>query len=76
MATAIFVLGLVLRENRRLRISGVRKFADLVLLNANPLENIHNTQKIYAVVLAGKYCSREQLDELLRDVETSASASK
>jgi len=47
-----------------------------VLLNANPLENIHNTQKIYAVVLAGKYCSREQLDELLRDVETSASASK
>jgi imidazolonepropionase-like amidohydrolase len=52
------------------------KIADLVVLNANPLDDIHNTQKIHAVVLAGKYFSREQLDELLRGVEAAASESK
>ncbi len=29
----------------------VKKAADLVLLNANPLEDIHNTQKIEAVIM-------------------------
>lgn len=31
------------------------KMADLVLLNANPLENIKNTRKIFAVVVGGKF---------------------
>ena len=52
------------------------KLADLVVLDANPLEDIRNTQKIRAVVLAGKYFSREQLDAMLRDVEQAASSSK
>ncbi len=52
------------------------KIADLVVLNANPLQDIHNTQKIQAVVLAGRYFSRQQLDDLLRGVETAASQSK
>jgi imidazolonepropionase-like amidohydrolase len=39
--------------------------ADLVLLNANPLEDITNTQKIAAVIFGGKYYSREDLDKLL-----------
>jgi imidazolonepropionase-like amidohydrolase len=52
------------------------KFADLVLLDANPLDDIHNTQKIRAVVLAGRYFSREQLDAMLHGVETAAAASK
>jgi len=30
------------------------KIADLVLLEANPLEDIRNTRKIYAVILGGK----------------------
>jgi len=30
-----------------------RKLADLVLLEANPLDDIHNSQKIRAVVFAG-----------------------
>ena len=29
--------------------------ADLVLLDANPLEDISHTRKIYAVVLGGKF---------------------
>jgi imidazolonepropionase-like amidohydrolase len=52
------------------------KFADLVLLDSNPLDDIHNTQKIRAVILAGRYLSREQLDAMLHDVEIAAAASK
>jgi imidazolonepropionase-like amidohydrolase len=52
------------------------KVADLVLLDANPLDDIHNTQKIRAVVLAGRYFSREELDAMLHDVETAATAGK
>jgi len=39
--------------------------ADLVLLDANPLEDIHNTQKIRAVILKGNYLDRNALDALL-----------
>ena len=39
--------------------------ADLVLLEANPLEDIRNTRKIAAVVVAGKYYSRQELDKML-----------
>ena len=41
------------------------KRADLVLLDANPLENIHNTQKVHAVVLNGRYYDRAALDSLI-----------
>jgi len=41
------------------------KYADLVLLDANPLEDIRNTQKIRAVVLRGQYLPRTALNELL-----------
>jgi len=47
------------------------KLADLVLLNANPLDDIQNTQKINAAVANGRYFSRKDLDKLLADVESS-----
>ena len=40
------------------------KDADLVLLDANPLEDIHNTRKIRAVVVQGKYLDRAALDAM------------
>jgi hypothetical protein len=46
--------------------------ADLVLLEANPLEDIRNTRKIAAVVFGGKYYAREELDKMLSQVETLA----
>lgn len=52
------------------------KRADLVLLDANPLDDIANTKKIRSVVLAGRYLSRDDLDELLRRVERAAATSK
>jgi len=50
------------------------KIADLVLLDANPLDDISNTQKIRAVSLAGRYLSRSDLDNLLHGVEVAAAA--
>jgi imidazolonepropionase-like amidohydrolase len=50
------------------------KLADLVLLEANPLEDIRNTQKIAGVVVNGRYLSRAELDKMLAAVEAAASA--
>jgi len=50
------------------------KFADLLLLGANPLDDIHNTQKIRALVLRGKLWDRTALDGLLVSVEKFAAA--
>lgn len=52
------------------------KFADLVLLDANPLENIANTKNIAAVVFDGKYYSKTDLENLLNEAETLAAAQK
>ncbi len=51
------------------------KYADLVLLEADPLKEIGNTQKIAAVVLNGKFVPRETLQEMLKKVEADAAKS-
>jgi imidazolonepropionase-like amidohydrolase len=48
------------------------RVADLVLLEGNPLEDIRNTRRIAAVVLHGRYFSREDLDQMLAQVEARA----
>jgi hypothetical protein len=48
------------------------KRADLVLLDANPLEGISNTQKIAAVVVNGRLLDRAALDALLAQAEATA----
>jgi len=48
------------------------KLADLVLLDANPLDDIRNTQKIAAVIVNGRYLSRKDLDTMLAGVEAAA----
>jgi imidazolonepropionase-like amidohydrolase len=50
------------------------KIADMVLLSANPVENIRNTQKISAVVSNGRFFDRASLDGILRKVEAAARA--
>jgi imidazolonepropionase-like amidohydrolase len=45
------------------------KVADLVLLDADPLADIGNTQKIAAVVLRGKYLSKARLARILANVK-------
>ena len=51
------------------------KIADLVLLSADPLENISNTKKIEVVIQGGRLLDRKALDRILLEVE-SAAASK
>jgi len=50
------------------------KIADLVLVDANPLEDIRNTQKIRAVVMNGRYLDRPALDKMLADAAAAAGA--
>src|SRR5215475_2134563 len=50
------------------------KIADLVLLKANPLDDIANTQKIAAVILSGRYFSGKDLEKMLAEVEAAAIA--
>lgn len=46
--------------------------ADLVLLDANPLIDIHNTRKISAVIVGGKLFLRKDLDKMLADAAAEA----
>jgi imidazolonepropionase-like amidohydrolase len=46
--------------------------ADLVLLDANPLEDIANVRRIRAVVTAGRFLDRSALDQLLTQAKTAA----
>ncbi len=48
------------------------RVADLVLLEANPLEDIRNTRRINAVVANGRWLDRKALDELLAHAEATA----
>ncbi len=49
------------------------KIADLVLLDANPLEDIRNTAKIHGVILNGRLLDRAKLSGLLAEAEALAS---
>jgi imidazolonepropionase-like amidohydrolase len=48
------------------------KTADLVILEANPLADIANTQKIAAVIVNGRYFSHSDVQKILQQVENSA----
>jgi imidazolonepropionase-like amidohydrolase len=48
------------------------KLADLVLLDADPLEDIRNIDKINSVVLNGRFYTRIDLDKMLSDCEAIA----
>lgn len=52
------------------------RVADLVLLDANPLQDVGNTRKIFAVVVGGKYYPREALDDMLQQVEKLAGSNE
>jgi imidazolonepropionase-like amidohydrolase len=46
--------------------------ADLVLLDANPLQDIKNLEKISAVIVQGRVIDRPALDTMLAEIETAA----
>jgi imidazolonepropionase-like amidohydrolase len=48
------------------------KIADIVLIDADPLTDIRNTRRIFAVVQAGRFFDRRALDGLLKTAERDA----
>lgn len=48
------------------------KLADLVLLDANPLDDIGNTKRINAVIFNGRYLSKEVISNILAEAEAAA----
>ena len=48
------------------------KKADLLLLEASPLENISNTRRINAVIVNGRLIPRVSLDKMLKEAEAAA----
>ena len=59
------------QEQRRGSVE-VGKVADLVLLDRDPLADIHNSTSIRAVILGGKFMSRASLDAMLAEAEALA----
>ena len=59
------------RLDDRLGALSAGKIADIVLLDADPLTNIRNTSRIFAVVLGGRLLSRADLDALLAQVRSA-----
>ena len=54
-----------LRQDKKLGSITVGKLADIVLLSANPLDDIRNTRKIELVVRSGKICKPAELLKLV-----------
>ena len=50
------------------------KLADMVLLSADPLKDIHNTRKIEGVWTNGRYFDRASLDKILEEAKRAALA--
>jgi len=48
------------------------KVADLLVLDANPLDDIRNTRSIRSVVANGRYFPRDRLDSILEANQTAA----
>jgi len=42
----------------------VDKYADLVILDENPIERVQNLHRIDAVIRAGSYHSKDELDSI------------
>lgn len=55
-----------MRRDNRVGTIDVGKLADMVLLDANPLEDITNVRRIHAVIADGRFLDRRMLDALIR----------
>jgi imidazolonepropionase-like amidohydrolase len=60
------------RRERSMGTVTAGKVADLVVLDADPLADIRNSQRIDAVVTRGRLITREQRTRMLADVEAAA----
>jgi hypothetical protein len=52
------------------------KIADLLVLDGNPLQEIRNTRKIFAVVAGGRLVDKQALNQLAQETKASAASWK
>ncbi len=52
------------------------KFADLVLLDANPVEDVKNLRKIHGIFVNGRWISKAGIDKMLYDLANGNAALK
>ena len=52
------------------------KAADILILDANPLQDIRSTRRIHGVVLKGKWLGRAELDKLLSEATAKAASTE
>lgn len=52
------------------------KYADLILLESNPLDDIKNTRDIYGVFVDGQYLNKTEIDAMLSELAKRNNASK
>jgi imidazolonepropionase-like amidohydrolase len=72
LQSATFNPALFMSKMDKYGVVELQRAADLVLLDANPLDDIRNTRRIFGVVMGGKYYSRRDLDTILQQVEKLA----
>jgi imidazolonepropionase-like amidohydrolase len=72
LRSATLVLAQFMGLGERLGSVSVGKAASMVLVRANPLEDIRNAQQIEGVFLRGEYFSRTDLDRLLGEAKDLA----
>jgi predicted amidohydrolase len=72
LKTATVNPAIFMRREKDLGTIEKGKLADFILLDASPLADISNTRKINAVVVNGRYLSREVLDKVLSEAEAKA----
>lgn len=72
LRSATIVPAQFMRMGDRLGNIGEGKTASMVLLRANPLEDIRNAQQIESIFLRGRYFSRGDLDQLLTEAREIA----
>lgn len=63
--TATFNPALFMNKEKEFGKVAMNYIASLVLLDANPLEDIKNTRQIFGVFLRGEYLNRSKLDDML-----------
>jgi len=61
----------LLRQDDEWDTIEANKLADLVLLDANPLDQIASTRRIKAVVINGRLLDRGTLDQMLEELATA-----
>jgi imidazolonepropionase-like amidohydrolase len=54
-----------LNKDKQLGTVDPGKIADLVLLDGNPVEDIHDLRRLRGVVLSGRFLDRDKLDTIL-----------